>query len=159
MELTGDNATPLYDPWSDLASRPHLTYVTTRLPLADAWYLPDVPGIAMDDRLTRTERRCVLAHELAHIDLGHHHQPAGNGPGTSRMARRNERDADMLAARRLICIYRLAAALAEERHCRWHVAELLDVTEQLLQVRLEHLHPSERALLKRVLTDETREIA
>lgn len=146
--MSGDQQ--LYSPWEDLAARPHLTYVKTRLPVADAWYLPDVPGIAIDDRLTRIESRCVLAHELAHIDLGHHHQVAGTGRGTGRIARRNESEADQLAARRLVNLHELVRRLLGAS-CRWEVADSLDVTEHLLTVRLEHLHPAERAYLKQRL--------
>lgn len=144
--MSGDS----YSPWEDLAARQHLTYVRCRLPIADAWYLPDVPGIAIDDRLTRTERRCALAHELAHIDLEHHHQAAGNGQGTSRIARRNEAEADQLAARRLITLEDLVEHVPGAS-CRWELAERLDVTEHVLAVRHEHLHPSERAYLKQRL--------
>lgn len=143
----------LYCPWEDLAGRPELTFVRMRLPVADALYMPDVPGIAVDDRLNRVERRCVMAHELAHIDLGHHHQVAGCGPGTSRIQRRRECEADQLAARRLLSIREMGEALAPAS-CRWEAADSLDVTEHLLDVRLEHLHPSERAYLRRRLSQE-----
>jgi Zn-dependent peptidase ImmA (M78 family) len=138
-----------YCPWRDLAARDHLAFVVARLPVAEGWYLHDVPGIVLDDRLTRVQRRCVLAHELAHIDLGHYQQVAGNGPGTGRLARRNEAAADHLAARRLLPLGRLAewlpfaSSLAE-------AADLLDVTERLLTVRIDRLAPDERRRLDRL---------
>lgn len=141
----------IYDPWQDLRDRNHLTLAITRLPIGDAWYLHDVPGIALDDRLTRVERRCVLAHELAHIDLGHMDQ-AANGLcwdlGTSRIARRRELAADKIAARRLILTRRLAEALCSHDD-QPSVADDLDVTERVLAVRLDHLHPAERGYITR----------
>jgi Zn-dependent peptidase ImmA (M78 family) len=119
-----------------------LAFAVTRLPVGEGWYLPDVPGIVLDDRLDRVQRRCVLAHELAHVDLDHH-QVAGNGPGTDRLARRNERAADVLAAKRLLSVAQLAFALPAASG-QAEVAELLEVTPHLLEVRLQHLEPSER---------------
>lgn len=142
-----------YDPWDDLRARGHLTLSITRLPIGDAMYFADVPGIALDERLSRTERRCVLAHELAHIDLGHTHQAATTCSwdlGTSRIARRHELEADKLTARRLVLTRVLADAL-----CRWDnpwaVADDLDVTEHVLETRLAHLHPAERGYISRRL--------
>jgi Zn-dependent peptidase ImmA (M78 family) len=139
-----------YCPWEDLAARTHLAFAITRLPLADGWYLHDVPGIVIDDRLDRVQRRCVLAHELAHIDLGHLHQVAGNGPGTARLARRNEAAADDLASRRLMPLDALLRALPFAP-CDAEAAELLDVTEHLLAVRLSRLCPAERRQIARVV--------
>jgi hypothetical protein len=118
--------------------------------MADGWYLSDVPGIALDDRLTRIQRRCVLAHELAHIDLDHHDQVAGCGPGSARLARRNEVAADRLAARRLIRLDDLISWLPYAAGSS-EAAELLDVTEQLLGVRLAALDARERGILDRAL--------
>lgn len=140
----------MYDPWHDLRSRPHLTLAVSRLPVGDAMYFHDVPGIVLDDRLTQIERRCVIAHELAHLDLGHVEQAAGCGAGTSRIARRMECDADLLAARRLLPVERLAA-VAKCHQDRFTTAEHLCVTEHLLQVRLDHLHPSERGAINRAV--------
>jgi Zn-dependent peptidase ImmA (M78 family) len=148
--MAGGSAVGAYCPWRDLASRPHLAFVVTRLPVADGWYLPDVPGIVLDDRLTRVQRRCVLAHELAHIDLGHHQQVAGNGPGTDRLARRNEAAADRLAARRLLPLTGLMHWLPYASS-RSEAAELLDVTERLLSIRLEQLSSREAAALGRLI--------
>lgn len=143
-EAVGDEP---YCPWIDLDRRQHLAFAVTRLPIGDGWYLADVPGIVLDDRLSRIERRCVLAHELAHVDLGHDHQVAGNGPGTGRLARRNEHAADLLAAERLLPLGRLAVWLPFASS-QAEAAELLDVTTRLLDVRLDHLDDEERARLR-----------
>jgi Zn-dependent peptidase ImmA (M78 family) len=138
-----------YCPWRDLRKRSDLTFAVMRLPLGDGWYLPDVPGIVLDERLDRIARRCVLAHELAHVDLGHS-QVAGQGAGTGRLARRNESEADLLAARRLLPVSALEHWLPYAAS-RGEAAELLDVTAQMLEVRLERLDPAERARLRRAV--------
>lgn len=133
-----------YDPWRDLARREHLTLAITRLPAGTGWYFHDIPGIALDDRLDRVGRRCALAHELAHIDLGHTHQVAGQGPGTGRIARRRETEADQLAAQRLIPLDQLADVLRWAL-CPEEVAHELDVTEHLANVRVVTLTTAEKA--------------
>ncbi len=143
MQPMGDR----YDPWRDLARREHLTLVVTRLPAGHAWYLHDVAGIAIDDRLTRVEGRCAVAHELAHVDLGHHAQAAGTGPGTSRIARRHEREADQLAAERLIRLDDLADALRWAL-CPVEVAEELGVTPELARRRILTLTEEEKSYIE-----------
>jgi Zn-dependent peptidase ImmA (M78 family) len=136
-----------YDPWADLARRPHITLAITRLPHGNGWYMHDVPGIALDDRLDRVARRCALAHELAHIDLGHTHQVAGTGPGTSRIQRRREREADTLADARLVLLDDLARAIAVGL-CPEEVAHELDVTLDVVHRRIQQLTARERAFVK-----------
>lgn len=84
-----------------------------------------------------TERRCSLAHAIAHIDLGH----------LSRMGvigSRQERGADLLAARRLVPIPRLIRCwLPAESFAE--VAEGVEVTERFLRLRIDTLRKSERA--------------
>jgi Zn-dependent peptidase ImmA (M78 family) len=138
-----------YCPWRDLRARSDLTFAVARLPLGDGWYLPDVPGIVLDERLGRIARRCVLAHELAHLDLGHL-QVAGQGAGTSRLARRNEAEADLLAARRLLPMGALEHWLPYAAS-GGEAAELLDVTARVLEVRLARLDQAERARLRRAV--------
>lgn len=140
---TGDR----YDPWHDLRARDHLTFAVTRLPAGHGWYLHDIPGIVIDDRLTRVERRCVVAHELAHIDLGHHEQAATGGPGTARIARHREREADVLAATRLINLDALADALVWAL-CPEEVAHELDVTVDVVRRRLRTLTDAEKAYIE-----------
>lgn len=140
--------TATYSPWDDLASRPDLTYGTTRLPHGDEWWLPQRRAIITDSRLSRVERRCALAHALAHVD----HQDVCQ-PDNARVAGKQETWADQDAAHRLIALDDLAVAL------RWssrpsEIADDLQVTEDVLQTRLDHLHPSERAYLHRQLNPE-----
>lgn len=143
-----------YNPWADLASRPHICCDThtVELPSGRGWWLPDVMGIVLDRRLTRVERRCALAHELQHVDYGDV-QVAGVGPDGPRMARRQERRADREAARRLVHVEALVVALRAHPHDPAAVADELDVTIDVLRCRLEDLHPGERGHLLLGLAD------
>lgn len=138
-----------YSPWRHLRSLPHVDLSWTDderlLDGADARYFHTVQRILMDRRLgLQVERRCVLAHELGHAvrgDLPCHEERADD---------RQEAAVEQWAARQLITLDALADAL------RWsdnptEVAEELWVTVDLLEVRIAHLHPSERAWLRRAL--------
>lgn len=141
-----------YSPWDDLGDRPHICVDTHTLELSQGqgWWLPDVLGIVLDRRLTRVERRCALAHELRHVD--HHDvQVAGIGPDGPRIARRQETRADREAARRLIDVHRLAAAVAAHPDDAQTVADELDVTTDVLHCRLAHLLVAERELVRSAL--------
>lgn len=137
-----------YNPWADLGSRPHICCDShsVELPTGKGWWLPDVMGIVLDRRLTRVERRCALAHELQHVDHDDV-QVFAVGPDGPRMARRQERRADREAARRLVEVQALAAALRAHPDDPSAVAEELDVTVDVLRCRLDTLRASERALL------------
>lgn len=91
---------------------------------------------------TVAQRRSDLSHALAHVDLGHR----------DALDNKSERAADRLAAKRLIHRFHLAEAL------RWtggaanmEAAEMLRVDLPTLNARLSHLHPAERAYLRREL--------
>lgn len=137
-----------YNPWADLGDRPHICCDShsVELPVGSGWWLPDVMGIVLDRRLTRVERRCALAHELQHVDYGDV-QVHSVGPDGPRMARRQEKRADREAARRLVQVQELAAAMRAHPHNPAAVAEELDVTLDVLRCRLDTLHAAERASL------------
>lgn len=143
-----------YDPWADLHARPHICcdWHTVELPKGRGWWLPDVLGIVLDRRLTRIERRCVLTHELRHVD----HQDtaiAHVGPDGPRLARRQEARADREAAHYLIDLAPLVDALRAHPHDPHAVAEELDVTVDVLHCRLDTLSADERGQLVTLLTD------
>jgi hypothetical protein len=79
---------------------------------------------------------------VAHLDLGHRALPAGP------FERRQEHEADLLAARRLVCIEALAEALAWTRDAAELAAEL-GVDQATLGSRLRGLTVDERACLQR----------
>jgi hypothetical protein len=134
-----------YCPWTDLGDRyPGVHVAAHSIAPARAAWLPEERVILLDRELSITEGRCTLAHEIAHMDLGHY--PTGVG----HFDRRQERDADGLAARRLLALF----ALVEAVRGGWDlpaVADQLRVTQDVLQVRLDRLHPSERHALRKVI--------
>lgn len=138
-----------YSPWQHLRRLAHINLRWTdddvELDGAHAWYYVERDEILMDSRLTQRERRSVLGHELAHA-IGKD-RPCG----VEVLDSIQELRADRWAARRLIDIRVLAEALAWSENLD-EVAEELWVTLDLLEVRLAHLHPSERAYLIRRLT-------
>ncbi|AQY20476.1 hypothetical protein T261_06018 [Streptomyces lydicus] len=126
-------ATRLYNPWDaaeDLGL--HIRYA----PLRDSWswWVPDHRLIVVADRLTQVQERCALAHEVEHALNGD--TECSNGAPIDRvLAHRQEIHADEAAARKLIPVVDLEAAL------HWatsheEAAQELDVTEHMLRVRL-----------------------
>jgi hypothetical protein len=136
-----------YDPWAVAQGMPELTVAVTRLPAGHAWWLPDVNGIALDDRLTQAERRAALAHELEHAVAGDTCL-LGQGPDSERLHRRRERRTDERAARRLIDLDQLADALA------WclgvdELADQLHVDERTVRARIRCLTEAEKTYIER----------
>lgn len=111
---------------------------------AGVWATTDhvMQTITIRPGLTQAERRSCLAHELEHVE---------RGPRPS--TRREELICDQAAARKLIDLRALGEALAWA-HDLDEAAEELWVDCSLLEVRLAHLHPSERAYLKRRLAED-----
>ena len=141
--------TGAYDPWQDADARSDVDVVIDpALPpgRGDAWWIRMLRAIAIRDGLHPTHRRCVLAHELVHVDADDD-QLAGHGPDGTRLGRRQEQRADRTAARRLIRLQDLVAAIATHPADPAAVAHELDVTQHVLRTRLEHLHDAERATL------------
>lgn len=97
--------------------------------------------ITLDPDQGQAQRRSTLAHELQHVVRG----PVGEA-----LRLREESVVDQAAARQLIGIRELGEALAWA-HNLTEAADELWVDEQLLQVRLDHLHPAERHYLRRRL--------
>lgn len=101
--------------------------------------------ILIDPGRNSAERRCSLAHAIAHIDLGH----ALCHPG-SRAEVREEAQADLMAARRLIQLDHLIDAIVWS-HGTAEAAEVLCVDMETLRTRGAHVHPSERDALSAAL--------
>lgn len=145
-KASGPRTVAAYDPGADAAERYPAWVIRHR-----AIGVPEI--IDLDRRvilLDRTQsyaaKRSSLAHAVAHLDCGH--VVVGGHLG-----QRQEFEAEMLAALRLITIPSLADAI------RWHgqrwarVADSLGVDERLLRVRMDHLHPRHRTQLTVELRD------
>ena len=87
----------------------------------------------------QVERRCTLAHELAHIDLGH----------TGKTTVAEEQAARRYAAQKLITWDALVDVF-KWAHNAHEAADELWVTPEVLEDRLRFLHPHERALLRHI---------
>lgn len=143
-DRTGGAGAVKYEPGPDAATR-YPEWVIRHRSLGGV--VPEVlcpvrKVILIDSGQTWPEKRCSLAHAVAHLDLGHVQTAHGHFAG------RQERDADQLAARRLITVRDLAAVLCWTRY-RTEVAAELDVDLPTLATREHHMHPSERHYLRR----------
>lgn len=95
--------------------------------------------------MTQAERRSTLAHELVHLE---------RGPAVRGYVEWDEREVSKEAARRLLPgIREVGEALAWSLDLT-EAADELWVDVGTLRVRLEHLHPAERAYLKRRLEEQ-----
>lgn len=139
-----------YSPYDHLESMPHITFGITRLPKGKGWWMPDLQAIAVDDRLGRVERRCVVSHELVHAenqDANCHY----SGPDGRRQALRQERRADKIASTRLIDLEDLFEALRVYPLDPAAVADFLDVTPDILRRRLQDLDHADKNMMERRL--------
>lgn len=141
----GDARALSYDPGRDAALR-YPGWVIRHRPIG----VPEVLDlrrrvILLDDSGTWHQKRSSLAHALAHLDLGH--VVIGGHLGDLQ-----ERDAELLAARRLMPLAALADAIRWCREPRWDdVAHELGVDARMLRARLDHFHPSETHALRALL--------
>lgn len=126
-----------YHPWRELRSREHLELTWADLPPGVRGITDGSSAIWMEPDQLQVERRCTLAHELAHIDLGHTTKPTVT----------EERTARRLAARKLIEWEALVDAF-RWAHTAEECADELWVIPEVFEDRLRFLHPHERALLK-----------
>lgn len=138
----------LYSPWEELASLPHIELRRERI----GWdrlgeYVHHLSLIRLDPRMCRRQARSVLCHELRHVEFEDVHTSCG------RLNRRQETRADAAAARLLVDVRDLADAMRVHEQFVPAVAVELRVSIDIVKVRLERLHPSERHLLRRSLTD------
>ncbi|MCD1287288.1 ImmA/IrrE family metallo-endopeptidase [Brevibacterium sp. CCUG 69071] len=125
-----------HHPWRDLRSRENVTLSWRDLPPGMRGATDGSSAIWMEPDLLQVERRCTLAHELAHIDLGH----------TEKTTVAEENAARRYAAQKLIDWDALVDAF-RWAHNAHEAADELWVTPEVLEDRLRFLHPNERALL------------
>ena len=137
----------MYDPGRDAAER-YPDWVIRHRPLGGV--IPEVlcrrrKTILIDAGSSWPEKRCSLAHAVAHLDLDH---PAA---ATATFERWMEAEANGLAARRLIPLEALADVLCWTRYTTEIAAEL-QVDLHTLEVRRRRLHAAERGYLQRTIT-------
>jgi Zn-dependent peptidase ImmA (M78 family) len=131
-----------YDPATDLAGR-YPGWIVEHAVLG--WGIREAlcrnsQVILLEARDSAAERRSSLAHAIAHLDLEHR-------SASGRVDSRQEREADVLAARRLIPLEALADTLRWTRDEAEMAAELL-VDRETLTARLTCLSEGELAALK-----------
>lgn len=129
----------LPNPWADLTSRPQLDLCWGGLPPGQLG-ATDGHRIWIATGLTIRERRCTLAHELAHIDLGLIVDVTWAA---------EQRVRDVTARRLLPDIDAVASALAGGVDMAT-ASEELWVTEDVLTDRLTTLADAERAMLNHI---------
>lgn len=105
----------------------------------------DGQHIRLHAGMTQAQRRCVLTHELVHLERGTPH-------GDARYLAREERIVDEIAARRLIELDDLIDALVwtrgtPDRECAWE----LWTDHHTLMVRVRNLTDAERRHIDREL--------
>ena len=88
--------------------------------------------IAINNRLTTTEKACVLAEEL-----GHHHTSSGNILDQHDVGnRKQEQRARLWAYKKMVTKEKLIAAFEAGCRNRYEIADYIDVTEEFLQEAL-----------------------
>jgi hypothetical protein len=137
-----------WQPWRELRDRPHIGLRFTDLPAGlQGVYARrgDRAAILLERTLGRVERRCVLAHELAHDDLGAEPAGAQEMPGSWDAVRtRADQRIELLAVSRLVPLdelRRFADALVELGYGveAIDVAEKWDVTVEVAARALQQL--------------------
>lgn len=139
----------MYSPWVDAGER-HGDWVIERVPLRGLHEVMCRKNkvILLERDRTKWERRCDLAHAIAHIDLAH----------TGSFDRKAEQAAVRYAAKMLIDLEPLGRALAiGGGRVTYDSATALGVDVETMTARLTHLHPAERAYLRRQLAHLTEE--
>lgn len=128
-----------FDPWCALAALPEITQGEHELQEGVlGLYFADLQTIILRKGLLQAQRRCTLAHELAHYVLGH------TACLDRRSALQQETEAEFVAARWMINLDDLAAAEAWGRSL-CEVAEELWVDIPMLLARRYGLTVQERA--------------
>lgn len=112
----------------------HLGIRVVRTWLRDTWgaWSPEQHAVVVASGLNSVQERCVLAHELEHV------LAEDVDCGNQLAAVRQERRADLEAARKLVAISDLAEVAQWAPDIQTAAAEL-QVTERLLEVRLNDL--------------------
>lgn len=135
-QLKSRGRSQVFDPWAELTKHPNVEVRIERLNGQVVGLTNGVDRIWLDDRLNQVERRCVLTHEIRHVQLGHANcQPLAV-----------EMKVCAWVARKLISMEDLARALPWS-HDLYELAAELHVTPQTLRDRLHGMSVAENRLL------------
>lgn len=144
MSAVAPSLGAMENPWRRLRELAHVTLHIRDLEPGLLGYCDhDAHEIHLTTGMGQRQRRSVLRHELEHYERGLVY--AGHEVA-------EEQAVDQATAHALIELDRLADALAWSRDPH-EVAVELSVSLDVLKCRMQHLHPSERAYLKRRLSD------
>lgn len=124
-------------PWRMLRELPEITLTWHESGPAGEFF-HEAMTLSIRHGLTQAQRRSVVRHELEHY---------ARGPVWEAWREREELACEVASARYLIDIRKLGEAMAWA-HGIEEVADELWVDEDLVRVRLDHLHPAERAYLR-----------
>lgn len=138
-----------YSPWDELTALPDLELHWREMHDRVGQYQHNLRRITLDPRMPRRQIRAVLCHELRHAEAGDTHTSCG------RANLRQEQYADQRASRLLIDVRDLTRAMIIHECHHSAVAVELRVSDRILGVRLDHLHPSERHFINGQLFDAT----
>lgn len=127
-----------YSPWDELVAQSDLELRWREMHDRVGQYEHSLRRITLDPRMPKRQRRSVLCHELRHAEAGDTHTTC------DRTNLRQEQAADQRAARLMVDVRDLARAMVVHDCHHSAVAVELHVSDRLLGVRLQHLHPSER---------------
>lgn len=124
----------MFDPWA-LTDGHDIEVI--RVPLQGLSGCTDGRRIWLDARLTDTEARCALMHELVHISRGHdsHQSPA------------SEASVRAATARLLIPWDAITAHIGSQLD-EWHLAQEIGVTTHVLADRLKYASVEELRALR-----------
>ncbi len=135
--------TPMPHPWRDLADLPHVSLGWHELPREKMGvYYDDIKTVLIRPGLLQVERRCTLAHELAHYRLGH------TACHDRRSGERQELQAEVLAGRFLIPLDRLVEARLVSSYVEEIADELWVDVPMLVTFEREGLTRAERQLVQ-----------
>jgi Zn-dependent peptidase ImmA (M78 family) len=144
-----------FDPYEWLARSPAATLEISRLPDDEmGCWIPEQDTIILDDRLSQTERRCTLVHELVH----RLHQDDPDLP--PELAHFQEEACKAQAARLLIPMPALLDALLwswAQREAE--MADHLWVDVDTLRDRMKHLTNDERKFLLDKIREAREDVA
>lgn len=132
----------MYHPWRELRALEHVSlHFVTDLPRGVDGLTDGHATIWMRKGMAQVQRRCVLTHELVHIDREHRGHQDDEAEASVRLE---------VAHLLIPDVHHLAATLAWADDM-YEAAGELWVTPEVLTVRMEDLHPAEKAIIRQAV--------